>query len=187
MFDLDGFKAYNDTYGHTTGDALLERLGDKLAGHDGRPRATYRMGGDEFCVLAPGRPHDAPETSSARRRRCRTAATASRQRLVRMGPLPDERARDPSAALRIADRRMYAQKNRPRASAGGQTVDVLLKVLSERSADLGTHLDDVTGLCRAVARWLGAPRTSGRCCRRRRCTTSARRRSRTRSSTSRAR
>ena len=31
MFDLDGFKAYNDTYGHATGDALLKRLGDKLA------------------------------------------------------------------------------------------------------------------------------------------------------------
>ena len=31
MFDLDGFKAYNDTYGHPTGDALLKRLGDKLA------------------------------------------------------------------------------------------------------------------------------------------------------------
>ena len=46
---------------------------------------------------------------------------------------------------------MYAQKNLARASAGRQTVDVLLKVLSERSADLGTHLNDVTGLCRAVA------------------------------------
>jgi predicted signal transduction protein with EAL and GGDEF domain len=30
LFDLDGFKAYNDTFGHVAGDALLARLGCKL-------------------------------------------------------------------------------------------------------------------------------------------------------------
>ena len=31
IFDLDGFKGYNDTFGHPAGDALLARLGGKLA------------------------------------------------------------------------------------------------------------------------------------------------------------
>src|SRR5262249_7998171 len=31
LFDLDGFKGYNDTFGHPAGDALLTRLGAKLA------------------------------------------------------------------------------------------------------------------------------------------------------------
>ena len=52
LFDLNGFKGYNDTYGHPAGDALLQRLAGNLvaAQHGGR---VYRMGGDEFCVLAP--------------------------------------------------------------------------------------------------------------------------------------
>src|SRR3954452_5641467 len=56
LCDLNGFKAYNDMFGHPAGDALLTRLGAALSSKlDGRGRA-YRIGGDEFCVLAqPGR------------------------------------------------------------------------------------------------------------------------------------
>jgi diguanylate cyclase (GGDEF)-like protein len=152
MFDLDGFKAYNDTYGHATGDALLKRLGDKLAATMAGRGQSYRMGGDEFCVLATVAAHEAPETID-----CAAQALSDHGHGFKVGAscgwvlLPDEQAADPSSALRIADRRMYAQKNLGRASAGRQTVDVLLKVLSERSAELGVHLHDVTGLCRAVA------------------------------------
>src|SRR5919108_1651747 len=51
LFDLDGFKQYNDTFGHPAGDTLLVRLGGNLAAFlHGRGRA-FRMGGDEFCAL----------------------------------------------------------------------------------------------------------------------------------------
>ncbi|MHB8660087.1 MAG: GGDEF domain-containing protein [Solirubrobacteraceae bacterium] len=51
LLDLNGFKQYNDTFGHPAGDKLLERLGARLRGVvDGRGMA-YRMGGDEFCAL----------------------------------------------------------------------------------------------------------------------------------------
>jgi diguanylate cyclase (GGDEF)-like protein len=53
LADLNGFKRYNDTYGHPAGDALLRRLGRKLeAACEGRGIAA-RLGGDEFCVLLP--------------------------------------------------------------------------------------------------------------------------------------
>ena len=53
LFDLDGFKGFNDRFGHPAGDALLARLGDALrkAMRDGA--RAYRLGGDEFCVLVP--------------------------------------------------------------------------------------------------------------------------------------
>jgi hypothetical protein len=46
MFDLNGFKQYNDTFGHGAGDALLSRLGGRLAVAVGDSGTAYRMGGD---------------------------------------------------------------------------------------------------------------------------------------------
>jgi diguanylate cyclase (GGDEF)-like protein len=54
ILDLDGFKAYNDAFGHPAGDALLARLGQRLAAALAGAGEAYRMGGDEFCVIAQG-------------------------------------------------------------------------------------------------------------------------------------
>jgi two-component system cell cycle response regulator len=157
LFDLDGFKHYNDTFGHPAGDALLVRLGGNLAACLAGRGSAFRMGGDEFCVLIePG--SDEPEQL------VRSAAAA----LSEAGDgfsigcsygsilLPDE-ATDPAEALRIADQRMYAQKHAGRMSAGRQSKDVLLRALTERSPDLGGHLSSVAELAERTARRLGLP------------------------------
>ena len=69
LFDLDGFKQYNDIFGHPSGDALLRRLGRKLESHLGATGRAYRIGGDEFCALI-----DAP--AGARTTRVEAAAAA---------------------------------------------------------------------------------------------------------------
>ena len=53
VYDLNGFKDYNDSFGHPAGDALLARFGSRLEAAAGDGRA-YRLGGDEFCVLIEG-------------------------------------------------------------------------------------------------------------------------------------
>ena len=56
LFDLDGFKEVNDTLGHSTGDKLLNAVGQRLvsATEDGGDiEKVYRLGGDEFVVLMP--------------------------------------------------------------------------------------------------------------------------------------
>jgi PAS domain S-box-containing protein/diguanylate cyclase (GGDEF)-like protein len=157
LFDLDGFKAYNDTFGHPAGDALLSRLGRRLCeAVEGRGTA-YRMGGDEFCLLARlGVDGEAPLASAAAAALSEQGEgfniTASHGAVV----LPIDGA-EPAEALRRVDQRLYARKGNRRASAGRQATDALLKVLSERSADLGIHLHDVTALCRAVADTLELP------------------------------
>ena len=51
LFDLDGFKQYNDWHGHPAGDALLRRPRRAARRRGRRRRARYRLGGDEFCVI----------------------------------------------------------------------------------------------------------------------------------------
>jgi len=51
LVDLDGFKKINDTYGHVTGDRLLELVGERLLHATREADVTARLGGDEFAVV----------------------------------------------------------------------------------------------------------------------------------------
>ncbi len=156
LFDLNGFKAYNDTFGHPAGDALLARLGARLAESvDGRGRA-YRLGGDEFCALvAPGASLEsigaACVTALSEHGEAFTVSTAYGAALM-----PEE-AGTAVDALKVADRRMYAEKGGGRLSAGRHSRDVLLRRLSERQPDLHIHLEGVAELAIQVGRELGMP------------------------------
>jgi HD-GYP domain-containing protein (c-di-GMP phosphodiesterase class II) len=109
------------------------------------------MGGDEFCALfEPGEQVIEPIIKGAAaalsERGEGFTITSSHGAIVL--PLETE---DAGEALRIADRRMYAQKHGGRASASRQSKDVLVRALAERNPDLSSHMHDVAGLAESVA------------------------------------
>lgn len=105
LFDLDGFKRYNDRLGHAAGDALLQRLGFRLLHAVSRAGDAYRLGGDEFCVLL----DDATVLPDCEAALCEDGICASHGTAW----LPRE-ADTTSGALSLADDRMYAAKRAAR-------------------------------------------------------------------------
>jgi diguanylate cyclase (GGDEF)-like protein len=154
VFDLDGFKVYNDSFGHAAGDALLTRVAGRLAdASDGHGRA-YRLGGDEFCLLAPAvvagagglieRAADAlTEEGRGFSVRCSYGAVL----------MPAE-ASNITDALRRADDRMYLHKQRNRPGPDRLRIEALLSSMNERNPRLLHGPAGVAGLAEAVSRRL---------------------------------
>ena len=155
FFDLNGFKTYNDSFGHVAGDSLLERLGRRLREAVGAHGAVYRLGGDEFCVLISTRvadPHalflQAREALSERGGAFTVSAAAGAVEIPR-------EAGDPTQALRLADQHMYREKASSRDGAAELITCVLHAALAQRHPDLGEHSDDVAGDVELLARTIG--------------------------------
>jgi two-component system cell cycle response regulator len=155
LFDLDGFKSYNDSFGHLAGDALLKRLSAKLQAATSTWGRAYRMGGDEFCVMTDAAPADADKLVTSAAHALQEHGEGFVVTSAYGAALLPYEAQTPSDALRLADTRMYAHKESRRASVHGQTSGVLLRAQSERDRALGQHASDVADLAEPVARRLG--------------------------------
>jgi diguanylate cyclase (GGDEF)-like protein len=156
IFDLDGFKRYNDTFGHPAGDALLARLGSNLREAASGFGEAYRLGGDEFCALLRGDRSELDTiVGNAVAGLSDHGAAFSVTTSYGAVALPDE-ADNVSEALRIADERLYAHKGDGRRGRETQlTRDVLKQVLQEREPGLWDHLTGVASLALPVGRRLG--------------------------------
>jgi diguanylate cyclase (GGDEF)-like protein len=155
LLDLDGFKSYNDTFGHFAGDSLLSRLGGKLAAAVAPQGTAYRLGGDEFCVLLPARARElhgvvARAVGALREHGERFSVQASCGAVL----LPHE-ASTPEYALQLADQRMYTRKQVRPSAAREQTRDVLVRIMHAKQPSLPDHSSGVARLAVLVGRRLG--------------------------------
>ena len=122
LFDLDGFKEINDSYGHSVGDTVLQALGARLRGALREEDLKARLGGDEFLLVQ----LDAGDRGALEHACHRVLETLSElvecdghrlQPAVSMGVsvYPDD-GDNTDALLAAADQALYAAKTRERGN-----------------------------------------------------------------------
>lgn len=130
FFDLDRFKAINDTLGHGVGDHLIVEIGRRLARHLRTDEVLARTGGDEFMIVAPPMPDRTNISLRARQLIEAFSApftiaglehTVSASLGISVYPLD---AQESDALLRNADVAMYAAKARGGATFHYYTADL---------------------------------------------------------------
>jgi len=153
LLDLDYFKVINDTYGHLTGNAVLEQVARVLS-HCVRDVDTVgRVGGEEFAVLLPvARTTDAVQVAERIRAELPTS--------VSIGPAPthevtasfgiadseDPRATSATELLDLADRALYAAKH-----AGRNRYAVACDLGESADVEAAIETDEVDWLRRRLA------------------------------------
>jgi len=180
MVDVDHFKRVNDRHGHGGGDAVLIEIAERLRTGIREWDVVARIGGEEFCVVAPGLESESAVAALGERLRL---AIAERPVTLPGGLVvpvtisvgaalvtPDDGSAE--HALDFADRALYAAKrqgrNRLRTFSQLGAADLraeqpeclhiaeALAISSDlREGNLGAHSRQVADLSAAVARRLG--------------------------------
>lgn len=122
LIDVDHFKQFNDTYGHSLGDERLKSIAERLSGWVGPGELLARYGGEEFVLLMPGSSLDvALERADAIRRDARHAGQDGTRSSISIGIA--ERLKhqpvDQGQLFEYADLALYRAKN-----AGRDRVEV---------------------------------------------------------------
>jgi diguanylate cyclase (GGDEF)-like protein len=180
VVDIDHFKNFNDTYGHDTGDQVLRMVASRLARVTGGGQA-YRVGGEEFSILFPGKsakdilPHlellrAVIETSNfrmrggqERRSEARRQEIANQESQARMKNGRENEARE-------KDRRSAERRTHPRSSAAPRTQARVVEpvnrdisvTVSIGAAEPNTRLRTVEEVIQAADKALYRAKQSGR-------------------------
>jgi diguanylate cyclase (GGDEF)-like protein len=116
MIDVDHFKSVNDSYGHPTGDQVLQGLGKLLSREVRQEDVACRYGGEEFVLILP---HTGVEAAAQLCDRVREACASlvwsrhpERSITISIGVAGSDRATDvsPEGWMEIADRALYEAK-----------------------------------------------------------------------------
>lgn len=127
MFDLDGFKAVNDTHGHAAGDRVLSMVGSRAARSMRASDVVGRLGGDEFMALLPEATAEGALAVAEKLRIALSQPYSFGRRTARVSSsigiaFYPEHGRDAELLQRAADAALYeakrSGKNRAQVAAG---------------------------------------------------------------------
>ncbi len=119
LSDADHFKRVNDTYGHDTGDDVLRLMSQAIVDSVRTSDRTFRYGGEEFAVLAPGTRRGgaiilAERLRTAFREASRDSVAGVQTLSVGVAVIEGTKALAPRHVIRMADHALYRAKSRGR-------------------------------------------------------------------------
>jgi len=182
--DIDDFKRTNDTHGHARGDRLLREMAGVILGCLGPEEAAFRVGGDEFAVVAPGA--DQEHCRALAERICQAISS---NRFDTLGPLTvsvgvamyPQHGTEREDLIQAADFAMYRSKEdgKNRVTVYDQSLEVpsrlawrvlereqymnavlaVAAAIDARSEAVYRHSQNVSRYAVAIAEYLGLPAT----------------------------
>lgn len=111
FLDIDGFKAYNDTYGHLAGDVVLQKVAELIKNSIRVTDIACRYGGEEFLLILPGtKGEDAARVADRIRRSVENYPFPHRQITVSLGVTSAKKNDSVDMLLARADQACYQAK-----------------------------------------------------------------------------
>ena len=152
--DIDHFKSFNDTYGHDTGDEVLRMVAGRLARVGGGGQ-MFRVGGEEFSILFPGK------TTKEVLPHLETLRALIEDSSFRVRGTPERRRAPRTSGRRVEDklgsRRRRRTSLRAMESSSGLSVTVSIGV-----AEPGTATTEVEQVIQAADKALYRAKKAGR-------------------------
>jgi diguanylate cyclase (GGDEF)-like protein len=118
MFDLDHFKAVNDTYGHLVGDRIIKSICAIARSSLREGDVLLRYGGEEFVAVLPAASSEDLRVVGERlRKTVEDSALADGQKTVRVtvsiggAAYPNQNVENEEVLLRLSDEALYRAKN----------------------------------------------------------------------------
>lgn len=157
MADLNGLKLVNDTYGHSTGDEMLQLAANILRSSCRAEDITARWGGDEFVILLPQTVKNEAEGICKRiNEKCKKVYVGDVPISIATGTATKIRTEENLAAiLKEAEDNMYKQKLTESRSIRSGVLNALLKALAAKSYETEEHARRMLDVAQKIGEKIG--------------------------------
>ena len=153
MCDVNGLKLVNDSFGHESGDALLQSAAEAMKKICREKDVLARIGGDEFVILLPKTTADeAVRLANDIKDIALEGAGAGIELSISYGY--DTKTTEAQSMLEVianAENHMYRHKLYERSSLRSKTIDIVMNTLFEKSSREAAHSTRVSHLCQSMA------------------------------------
>lgn len=159
MADVNGLKLINDSFGHSIGDLLLQKVSEVLSKSCLENQAVSRIGGDEFVIIMPNTTEAMAEKFVDNIKNLSSKESVSSVDLsISFGWMTKQKIDDDiHEILNRAEDFMYKKKLFEGPSMRGKTVGAIINTLHEKNKREEEHSQRVSYYCTEFAKALGLP------------------------------